>query len=282
MGLSDDDLIIACLRGDRVSAHTLASKYLRVCYSIALSFLNNTEDAEDAAQNAMIAALSSLHQLSSVEKFKPWLYQIVRNASKAHITKASKQRTLNIDEVPDVPSESNHAHISIQRNNLIKAMEKLSKNEKQVLLLYDLDGFNHKEIAEFTGFSEENSRQLLFFGKKKNEEGNCFMKNLDLTPIDIASDKNRYDSLVKNVVEKALKRASFVGQMAAKLVPVTVVGFSLMIISLFLLVNSTTPDKSVKTPDQSNQALKYILKIDEGKPDAWKTLQNLRSEPWID
>ncbi|MBU1221210.1 sigma-70 family RNA polymerase sigma factor [Myxococcota bacterium] len=167
MAISDDDLIIACLNGDRASAHTLASKYLRVCYSIALSFLNNAEDAEDAAQNAMISALSSLHQLSSTEKFKPWLYQIVRNTSKAHISKAARHRTLAFDEVPDVESENNHTHTSIQRNDLIKAMEKLSKNERQVLLLYDLDGFNHKEIAAFTGFSEENSRQLLFSARKK-------------------------------------------------------------------------------------------------------------------
>ncbi|MBU1221209.1 hypothetical protein KKF34_00650 [Myxococcota bacterium] len=107
-------------------------------------------------------------------------------------------------------------------------------------------------------------------------------RNLDLKPLDITSDKNRYDSLVKNIVEKALKKASLASQMAAKLIPVTVIGLSLVIISLFLLVHSTEPNKSVKTTSQSNQALNYILKINDGKTDAWKTLQNLRSESWTD
>lgn len=56
--------------------------YERAVYLAAFAVLRNEADAEDAAQETMIKVLTRLEQLSSVEKFKPWLLQIAVNEAR--------------------------------------------------------------------------------------------------------------------------------------------------------------------------------------------------------
>ncbi|MBN2725667.1 MAG: sigma-70 family RNA polymerase sigma factor [Deltaproteobacteria bacterium] len=166
MDSKDGELIADVRRGNTEAVTRLADRYLSVCYSIALSFLHLTEDAEDAAQQAMMNAISSIHQLRDNEKFRPWLYQIVRNTSRGYLR---KRKDVQCDyDFSNTPSEDrNHEKRTSDKQVLLSGLKTLSESERQVMLLHDMEGMNHKEVGEMLGISEEYSRQHLFVARKK-------------------------------------------------------------------------------------------------------------------
>jgi RNA polymerase sigma-70 factor (ECF subfamily) len=158
------DLVRAARRGERAALAALASRHLRAAVAVALAVLRRPADAEDVAQEAFVVAIEKLDECREPERFSGWLMQIVRRRA---------LNALEARKLRDVAPTENAAEIAIPppeagtQARLLAALAALTPVQREVVLLHDLEGWTHAEIADAVGTSELMSRQHLFAARRE-------------------------------------------------------------------------------------------------------------------
>jgi RNA polymerase sigma-70 factor (ECF subfamily) len=172
--LSDAALVARARQGDERAFEALVRRHFRAAFGIALARLGNRMDAEDVVQDAFIKALEHLDDCRDPSRFSAWLSQIVRNT--AH-NSASRSRLRDADELNDNvaggagrPDAAREVELGELGDRLQQALAELTPAQREVVLLHDMDGWEHKKIAGVVGCSEVMSRQHLFQARRKLRE----------------------------------------------------------------------------------------------------------------
>ena len=165
---TDGELVQRARRGDEIAFGALVERYQRPAYAVALSVTGRHEDAEDAAQEAFLVALDRLDGCKSPERFAGWLMTIVRNRAKNLIRRESLRDT---DQVPPgarsrAPTPDVMTERSELRAVLDGALAELPEVQRQIVLLHDLEGWKHREIAERLELPSGTVRSHLHFARK--------------------------------------------------------------------------------------------------------------------
>lgn len=162
-----EQLVRRAQRGDAHAFEQLASTFLRPAYSVALAFVRRPSDAEDIAQDALIAAFEHVESCREPERFVAWLMTIVRNRSKNWLTQRRFRDVLPDDDPTEVSAPEVDLDSGLMRDRLVHALDVLNVAEREVVLLHDLEGFTHQEISDTLGISCVMSRQHLFVARRK-------------------------------------------------------------------------------------------------------------------
>jgi RNA polymerase sigma-70 factor (ECF subfamily) len=166
--LKDGRLVRMARAGDGAAFGTLVARYMRAAYAVAYSVTGGHEDAEDAAQEAFLVALDRLEECRSPDKFAGWLMTIVRNRSRNLVRRETLRST---DPVP-VSARSKTAtpdrvtERAELRRQLDAALGKLSTVQREIVLLHDLEGWKHREIADRLDIPSGTVRSHLHFARK--------------------------------------------------------------------------------------------------------------------
>jgi RNA polymerase sigma-70 factor, ECF subfamily len=165
---TDGELVRRARKGDEVAFGLLVERYQRPAYAVALSVTGRHEDAEDAAQESFLVALDRLEECRSPERFGGWLMTIVRNRSKNLIRRESLRET---EQVPHgarsgAPTPDRVAETTELRRLLEQALLELPDVQRQIVLLHDLEGWKHREIAERLDLPSGTVRSHLHFARK--------------------------------------------------------------------------------------------------------------------
>ena len=166
--LTDSELVRRASRGDDLGFSLLVERYQRAAYAVALSVTGRHEDAEDAAQEAFLVALERLDECRNPERFGGWLMTIVRNRSKNLVRRESLR---DMDQLPPAarsraPTPERIAETSELREILEHALASLPEVQRQIVLLHDLEGWKHREIAEKLELPSGTVRSHLHFARK--------------------------------------------------------------------------------------------------------------------
>lgn len=161
-----EELIARARRGEPRAFETIVRQHLRAAYAVALAVLRRPTDAEDVAQEALIVALERIDTLRDARQFRGWLLQIVRNQAlnwrgrreKRDVAREAPEEPVNDAPLPDALAF---------RFRLLEAMAVLGSTEREIVLLHDLEGWTHVEIAQALGISVVMSRQHLFQARRK-------------------------------------------------------------------------------------------------------------------
>ena len=181
--VSDRDLdwaIVQRVQNGEVSAfNQLVQKYRQSLFSIIYNMTGNCEDATDIAQEAFIKAFQSIKQFRGQASFYTWIYRIAVNSSITFIKRAKKQRFINYETIDETLVSSDileyfTAKTKTEKSALLKelqeklneALQKLSPKHRIVVILHEVEGMNHKEIADITKTSEGTVRSRLHYAKK--------------------------------------------------------------------------------------------------------------------
>lgn len=167
---SDASLLGRARLGDGAAADALLRRYYRAAYLVALARLGNRPDAEDVCQDAFIRCLEHLEECRDPDKFGPWLLRIVRNT--AH-NRGDYLRVRAAEPLPEhpAPGASRGPDSDAQRGELrailLRALGELSPIQREVVLLHDLEGWLHAEIAARLDLSVSMSRRHLSDARKQ-------------------------------------------------------------------------------------------------------------------
>ncbi len=170
--LADASLVEQARRGDGAAFETLIRRHFRAAYSVALAQLGNAMDAEDVCQDAFLRALEKLEQCHDPERFAGWLLQIVRNQARNFRNYRQVRSAEPLETAPAESPASAAREVELEelRGRLEAALAELSDTQREVVLLHDLEGWKHREIAVNLEISEVMSRQHLFMARRALRE----------------------------------------------------------------------------------------------------------------
>jgi RNA polymerase sigma-70 factor (ECF subfamily) len=124
------------------------------------------EDAEDAVQEAFLRAYQALGRFRPSEPFGAWLSRIVANAA-LDITRRKKIR--KADELSEYMPDrfSDPAESEELKRRLSSALRELGDRPRSVIVLHDVEGYTHVEIAKMLGIPEGTARSDLHHARRQ-------------------------------------------------------------------------------------------------------------------
>lgn len=181
--ISDEDLVLRARGGDELACEELVRRYQGRVYSLVYHMVGHREDAEDLVQDIFVRALRSLSGFRGQSKFYTWLYRIAVNLTINFLKSAGARRKLSLDDV-DLGIERDRSFvqmvsrrtpasemtISELQERLNKALQKLSDKHRTVVVLHDIEGVPHDQIARMLGCSAGTIRSRLFYARRKLQE----------------------------------------------------------------------------------------------------------------
>lgn len=159
-------LIEQCLQHNRVAQRQLYDKYKSAMFSVAYRILADYDEANDALQEAFIAAFTDLDSFRKDSSFGAWLKTIV--IRKALYKNKWKRKHESYETV--LEQETPNWHDALTGEILDKAIRGLPDGYRAVFSLIEIEGFSHKETAELLQISEGTSKSQLFRAKKLLQE----------------------------------------------------------------------------------------------------------------
>jgi len=164
----DAALAAACRSGDLRAYERLYAMHGVRMKNLARNVLGNPIDAEDAVQETFLKVQRSIASFRGQSSFVTWTYRILINTCyDARRSRLRKKEVANDDseETPRMEPRAPGAHPTL-RMALERALEKLTRHQRDVFLLYEVEGFRHAEIAGMLEMTETASKNTLFQAKK--------------------------------------------------------------------------------------------------------------------
>ena len=150
-------LISRAQAGDEGAFTELMRAHYAFVYAIVIGIVNNHNDAEEVVQEIFLNAYRGLPQLEDTKRFKGWLTRIARNRA-LNWLREQRIDTVSIDEVSEDTLQSTDSPdeqlIRREQRELIRrAMETLSKKDRDIAQSYYLDGASYDELIRTHGLS---------------------------------------------------------------------------------------------------------------------------------
>lgn len=160
--MNDKEIILAVKQNRRLGQKVLFEYYYPKMYSVALRYLGNLDDTEDALSESFIRVFRFLKQFTyegegSLEK---WMVTITVREALRILKKRTKFVFIN-EETHAPLTYSNDIEDNISVGYLLHEIEKLPPGYKSVLFMYCVEGYSHKEIADMLDISVSTSKSQL-------------------------------------------------------------------------------------------------------------------------
>jgi RNA polymerase sigma factor (sigma-70 family) len=164
--LRDRQLLERARAGSEAAFAAIFARHHQGLYRYALSILGTPDDARDAVQNTMVSLLGALPGPERELELKPWLFRIAHNES---ISIVRRRRERPLEEAPEPGSETDH-HTRMQTRRLLGDLAELPDQQRTALVLRELNGLSHAEIAATLGVSEAAAKQTVYAARKALQE----------------------------------------------------------------------------------------------------------------
>lgn len=172
---TDGQLVERVRAGDERAFERLVRRHLRVAHSVARAKLGGDPDAaDDVCQEAFITALDRIDECRDPERFRAWLLTIVRNKAHNYREYLKVRDTTSLDAVPGVSTgedTSERVERRELREQLDEALGRLTELQRKVFVRFDMEGWDHGEIAEELGISRGSSRVHLHAARRALRKG---------------------------------------------------------------------------------------------------------------
>lgn len=153
------ELVRRAQNGDRAAFAALVREHQHEVYTLARRLVGDPHLASDIAQEALIRAWKALPRFRGDSQLSTWLYRITVNTAWTHKKRAARHRTTPLEDHLDYPAPPGRddpetaGELLELRGRLRLALDSLPDAQRQVVVLKDVYGWSHAEIAESLGIS---------------------------------------------------------------------------------------------------------------------------------
>jgi len=154
----DQELLDRCLAGEDSAWEALLRAYTRKIYNLCYRFTGRVEEAEDVTQEVFIKVFQTLKTYQAAQgSFATWLNRVARNHLVDHYRRARKDRVTSsledeLTEAEQKPSQQTEPTGQVEsrerREVLQMALDKLSPDLREAVILRDLHDLDYEEIAQ--------------------------------------------------------------------------------------------------------------------------------------
>jgi RNA polymerase sigma-70 factor (ECF subfamily) len=146
-------------RGDAAAFAMLYERYKRACFNLALRVLGERGAAEDVVQDVFVRLFDAIRSFRGDAPFGAWLRRMVANAT---IDELRRRQWLDGDDaLEQVALPASQGALAEHQVEAWQALQRLSPRARAVLVLHELEGYTHRELAELFGQSESYSKSIL-------------------------------------------------------------------------------------------------------------------------
>jgi len=181
-GHSNDEvhrLVSRAIDGDFDAFDQIMLLYRERLYGVIYNMTFNYEDAADLTQESFVKAFRSLSKFKRKSSFFTWLYRIGVNLTLTHLKRKKARKFFSFDQLIDQNKSNNQSvEFSSSETSSVKttllnelheklneALSKLSDKHRTIVVLFEIDGLSHKEIASIMKCTEGTVRSRLHYAK---------------------------------------------------------------------------------------------------------------------
>jgi len=158
-------LVQACQVGDRSAQEALYLKY-RVRVHNLCARISGEQDADELSQEIFLKVFRGIARFRGDSALATWIYRLAVNAALTHVTRRPRERSL--DEAGwDEPGHSPTARDPRLRERIERALADLPAGYRAVLVLHDIEGLSHEEIADVLDCRVGTSKSQLHKARQK-------------------------------------------------------------------------------------------------------------------
>ena len=158
--MNERQLIARVIAGDRLAGRALYDTHAPRVYSLAYRLSGDAEKAREFTQDTFIRAFSRLAQFRGDAAFSTWLHRItVTVVSNARRSEVRIAREVTLDEAHSIEAAP-EAEPDL-KESIARAVEELSEAYRTTLIMHDIEGYTHAEIAEILGVPEGTCKSRL-------------------------------------------------------------------------------------------------------------------------
>src|SRR4030042_1371169 len=163
-------VIERCKTGDEKAFAEIVTHYQKKVFNLSYRMLGNLEEAKDIAQEVFISVFKSIKDLKEEIKFDAWLTQITLNTCRNRWKYLKRRQYFNSDSLDDpietedgrmpraVVDPSDNPEILYEKKSIQqfiqRGLQKLKEDQRELLVLRDLQGFSYEEMAELLSLPE--------------------------------------------------------------------------------------------------------------------------------
>jgi RNA polymerase sigma factor (sigma-70 family) len=160
--LSDERLARLVSTGDERAFATLYERYHQPLYRYCRSMLRHDADAQDALQSAMTGAYAALRRAQRDAPVRPWLFRIAHNESISVLRRRRPAAELTDELGGTVASVEDHEERRAQLALLLADLKELPERQRGALVMRELSGLSHEDIALALDTSVGGAKQAIF------------------------------------------------------------------------------------------------------------------------
>jgi RNA polymerase sigma factor (sigma-70 family) len=168
--LSDERLAQLVGTGDERAFATLYERYHQPLYRYCRSMLRHEADAQDALQSAMASAYAALQRSRRDAPLRPWLFRIAHNESISVMRRRRPAAELTDDLGGSVASIEEHQERQAQLSLLLADLKELPERQRAALVMRELSGLSHEDIAVALDTSVGGAKQAIFEARRALSE----------------------------------------------------------------------------------------------------------------
>jgi RNA polymerase sigma-70 factor (ECF subfamily) len=179
-GPTDAELVLKAQQGDVHAFDELVERYHGKIYGLTYNMTSNREDAEDLTQEVFVKAFQALPRFKGKSSFYTWLYRIAVNKTINYRKKRNRKRALSLDQFDqeiktdevyhDLTSKGSplrNVSLTELQKKMNEALQTLSEKHRTVVVMHDMQGIPHEEIAKVVGASVGTIRSRLFYARRQ-------------------------------------------------------------------------------------------------------------------
>ncbi len=163
-----DDLIDGARNGDPVAVGRLYEQHAARVYAVVRRVCGDVDRAEDLAQEAWLRAFRALPTYRGDASFATWLHRVAVNVALHDLRTRKRLGERPLDEGA-LPSPAVREQ-PLLRVRLEGAIDRLPAGMREVLVLHDVEGYKHHEIAEMLGVSTGTCKSQLYKARARMRE----------------------------------------------------------------------------------------------------------------
>lgn len=185
--MADELLMIRYQRGDRSAFAVLVERHHRPLFNFVLRVVRDTGVAEELTQEAFLKVVQKAADFKHEARFSTWLYAIGRNLSIDHLRKRRLRQHASLDQargkeadgpslgevLPDPHPRSNVERTAVSgeiADTLLRAIEGLPEDQREVFLLREIANLPFKDIAEATSSGENTVKSRMRYALQRLQE----------------------------------------------------------------------------------------------------------------
>ena len=177
----DRPWVLRAKQGDLAAYDELIRRHQQRIYGLCYHLTSNHEDANDLAQDAFIKGWKALASFKGDSSFYTWIYRVAYNSCLNHLkTRRNRTPHLSLNDL-DFQTEHDPDLVALISNrtprrdidlaelqkSLNAALLKLSEEHRAVVVLHDVEGLPHDEIAKIVGCNPGTVRSRLFYARQQ-------------------------------------------------------------------------------------------------------------------